>query len=100
MAIAANIPIIGISKESRTTFFREFLIKENLKELIPDNRSRTMLISLALENKRKALERAEKMNDERIFKLITELINRKPDSLLILGRAKAATCASAQLWGY
>ena len=91
-----NITIIGISKESRTAFFREFLVKEIAgkvgDELGIDRRRIDKLLSLALDNKKmaivalKALEKEG--NDIDIVKgLVEELFSRKPDFQLILNYA-------------
>ncbi|MHA1311193.1 MAG: DNA double-strand break repair nuclease NurA [Candidatus Helarchaeota archaeon] len=82
-----NIPFIGVSKESRTGFFKEFLIKEILKKIIPDEQFLGELVSLGLENKRKAIEIARKTGDDQIISLINELVYKKPDALLILNNA-------------
>ncbi|MFX1257011.1 MAG: DNA double-strand break repair nuclease NurA [Promethearchaeota archaeon] len=83
-----GILLIGISKESRTSFFREFLIKELLKEKISDKKVRKRLLSEALDQPKKALKLAKSLGDDVIVLLTEELIARKPDSLLILNNAK------------
>ena len=85
-----NILLIGISKESRTSFFREFLIKELLKSIIPDSKMRKILVSTALDDKKKGRMNAENTGDLRIIMLINDLINRKPDNLLILNNKKGS----------
>ncbi|TXT62442.1 MAG: NurA domain protein [Promethearchaeota archaeon] len=82
-----SIPIIGISKESKTSFFREFLIKEMIKDIIPDDRLRKKLISVTLNDRRLGVQEAQKTGDKRIITLINELVHRKPDSLLVLSRS-------------
>ncbi|MEJ2249869.1 MAG: DNA double-strand break repair nuclease NurA [Candidatus Lokiarchaeota archaeon] len=94
-----KIPIIGVSKESRTSFFREFLIKEILKEIIPNDSFRKRLISTTLDNRRLGLIEAQKTGDSKIIKLIDELVNRKPDSLLILNNVNSAGYTKPLLLG-
>ena len=96
-----KVPLIGISKESRTSFFREFLIKEILNEMEKDGRIKDAgkLLSLALDDKRKAIEEAEKLQDETIIKLIEELIHRRPDFQLILNCANSAGYTTPLLLG-
>lgn len=87
-----RIAVIGISKESRTSFFREFLIRViacNLKEKIGLSIDKIQeILTLALDNKRKALEESEKVGNELLRDLIEELISRKPDFQLILKYAR------------
>ena len=90
-----EIPVIGISKESRTSFFREFLIKIVAEKLIDEiglsKVELERLLSLALDNKRRAIKELEKLGHSNIFKEITEeLFARKPDFQLILSYAKSA----------
>ncbi|RLI77658.1 hypothetical protein DRP04_11090, partial [Archaeoglobales archaeon] len=96
-----KVPLIGISKESRTSFFREFLIKEILNEMEKDGRIKDAgkLLSLALDDKRKAIDEAEKLQDETIIKLIEELIHRRPDFQLILNCANSAGYTTPLLLG-
>ncbi len=82
-----EICLIGISKESRTAFFREFLLKELLKKEITDVDLLNRLLSSALNNPRDALTIAESINNKKVLALTEELIARKPDSLLILNNA-------------
>jgi hypothetical protein len=79
---------IGISKESRSSFFNEFLIKEIFKETIPDLGLRNRLVSLALDNPREAIKLAKTTGNQDIIVLTEELITRKPDSLLILNNTQ------------
>ncbi len=87
-----NIPIIGISKESRTAFFREFLIKviasEMVDEIEMNAKELEKLLSLALDDKRKAMEELKKLEEnfrcDILRDLINELFARKPDFQLIL----------------
>jgi len=83
-----NILLIGISKESRATFFSEFLIKEIFKNNITDVGIRNRLVSLALDNPREAIKLAKTTGNAKIIMLTEELISRKPDSLLILNNAE------------
>ncbi|MHA1284127.1 MAG: hypothetical protein ACTSQP_16635 [Promethearchaeota archaeon] len=82
--------IIGISKESRTSFFREFLIKELLKLEMSDALLANILVNTALDNKRMAVMEAKKTGSDKIVRLIQELVNRKPDGLLIMKNAKSS----------
>lgn len=83
-----GILLIGISKESRTSFYREFLIKEILKEKISDKKLRKRLLSEALDRPKNAFKLAKSIGDKDIILLTEELIAKKPDSLLILSNAK------------
>jgi len=92
-----NIPIVGVSKESRTAFFREFLIREiaiSVKDDIDlSTKDIEKLLSLALDNRRKAIEEVKKLEKSRdigILKdLIEELLIRAPDFQLILNYANS-----------
>lgn len=86
-----QILLIGISKESRTSFFRDFLIERILNDKGLDKRSRSEILSIALKDKRKALKMAEDMGDKDsndVVKLIEELTARIPDFQLITLHAK------------
>ncbi|RZN64912.1 MAG: DNA double-strand break repair nuclease NurA [Candidatus Methanoliparum thermophilum] len=83
-----RILLIGISKESRTSFFRDFLIERILDDRGLEKKSRRDLLSLALKDKRKAIEKAESMYDKEVVKLIEELTARIPDFQLITLHAK------------
>lgn len=92
------IPIIGISKESKTAFFREFLIKKIACEIRDEIGLNTeeieRILSLALDNRRMVINELKKMKKERdidIFRdLIEELFARRPDFQLILSYAEGA----------
>ncbi len=85
-----KIPLIGISKESRTSFFREFLIKQILKSKISNSQLLNKLLSEALDFPKNAIKLAKSTKDDDIILLTEELIARKPDSLLILNNAHHA----------
>lgn len=90
-----EIPIIGVSKESRTAFFREFLVKSIFNEVKDELRTGSeRLLSLALDDKKKAIEelqKLEKVGKVGILKeLVEELLARKPDFQLILTYASSA----------
>ncbi|AIG97421.1 NurA domain protein [Archaeoglobus fulgidus DSM 8774] len=93
-----NIPIIGISKESRTAFFREFLIKTIASEMRDEiglsAEKLEKLLSLAIDNRRIAVKELEKIERERdvgiLRDLIEELFARRPDFQLILSYAETA----------
>ncbi len=82
-----EIPVVGISKESRTSFFREFLIKEIFEGIDVEGKL-GYLLSLALDEKRRAIEEAEKTGEPKIIELIRELVDRKPDFQLLLHAKK------------
>ncbi len=90
-----GIPLVGISKESVTSFFREFLIREiavGVKDDLGLSAEEVeRLLSLALDDRRKAIEevkRLERSRDIGILKdLIEELLIRAPDFHLILNYA-------------
>ncbi|MHA1284850.1 MAG: DNA double-strand break repair nuclease NurA, partial [Promethearchaeota archaeon] len=94
-----DILIIGISKESRTSFFREFLIKELLKLEMSDALLANILVNTALDNKRMAVMEAKKTGSDKIVQLIQELVNRKPDGLLIMKNAKNSGYTTPLLLG-
>lgn len=102
-----NIPIIGISKESRTAFFREFLIKTIASEMADEMGLNTekieRLISLALDNRRMAVKELEKIEEEKniniLSGLIEELFARKPDFQLILSYAETVGYTTPLLLG-
>jgi len=92
-----NIPVIGISKESRTAFFREFLIKtiaSEMKDEIGLNTEKLeKLLSLALDDRKRAIEELEKLGKEKdtgiLRDLIEELLARRPDFQLVLSYAQS-----------
>jgi len=86
-----GILLMGISKESRTSFFRDFLIEQILEDKGLDGRSKKDLLSLALKDRKKALKIAgniDKDGDKEIVRLIEELTARIPDFQLITLHAK------------
>lgn len=91
-----NLPLIGVSKESRTAFFREFLVKKVFEEFKDDISidKHVDLLSLALDDKKRALEELEnleKKEDVGILRdIVEELLARRPDFQLILNCAQAA----------
>jgi len=89
-----GIPIVGISKESRTSFFREFLIKIVAEKLIDEiglsKAELERLLSLALDDKRRAVKELEKLKHFSILKeIMEELLARRPDFQLVLSYAKS-----------
>lgn len=103
-----NVTIIGISKESRTAFFREFLIKEIAEkvgdELGIERRRINRLLSLALDNRKMAIEALKALEKEKndidvIKDLIEELFSRKPDFQLILTYAYSSGYTEPLLLG-
>ncbi len=104
MCRARGIPVIGISKESRTAFFREFLIKTLACEIDGISTERVeKILSLALDNKRIAIKELEKLEKEtgvtELRKLVEELFARKPDFQLILSCAETAGYTKPLLLG-
>lgn len=85
--------MIGISKESRTSFFREFLLMKlalGLEDEFGLNEAEIMnLLSLALDNERAALRKLEEYPDK-LQRIVEELISKKPDFRLILDFAECA----------
>ncbi|MHA1253342.1 MAG: DNA double-strand break repair nuclease NurA [Candidatus Helarchaeota archaeon] len=94
-----NIPLIGISKESKTVFFKEFLIKEMLKSLIQNDSLCNELLTAALKDKRRAIKMAENLQIPTVVELVNELITRKPDSLLIMNEAESTGYTAPLLLG-
>ncbi|RLI80190.1 hypothetical protein DRP07_09420, partial [Archaeoglobales archaeon] len=91
-----GIPIVGVSKESRTAFFREFLVKsifDKIKDELKIEKPERLL-SLALDNKKRAIEELEKLEGTSevgiLRELMEELLARKPDFQLILAYASSA----------
>lgn len=85
-----NVPLIGISKESRSSFFREFLIRNAILKLarelgIGESKVYSTL-HMALDRRRKVVEEVEKMPDV-IKELMKEYITQKPDFQLIMNYA-------------
>lgn len=91
-----GLPIIGISKESRTAFFREFLIKTIASEVRDEiglsAEKLEKLLSLALDDRKMAIKELEMMENEMdvgiLRDLIEELFARRPDFQLILSYAE------------
>ena len=99
-----GIPIVGISKESRTSFFREFLIKIVAEKLIDEiglsKAELERLLSLALDDKRRAVKELEKFKHSSIFKeIMEELLARRPDFQLILSYARSTGYATPLILG-
>jgi len=84
----SRVLLIGISKESRTSFFRDFLVEMLLYDKGLDRERRRVLLSTALKDKEKALEMAKRMDDIEITMLIEELAARIPDFQSIMLHAK------------
>lgn len=94
-----HILLMGISKESRTSFFREFLIKEILNEKVSDDELKKKLLKEALDRPRRALKIAKSTGDKEIILLTKELIARKPDSLLIVHNSSSSGYTTPLLLG-
>jgi len=82
-----NILLIGISKESRSSFFREFLIRSIILKLAGElgieESEIYFILNMALDRKKEAIEMIEKL-PETIRELMKEYIMRKPDFQLIM----------------
>ena len=87
-----NVLLIGISKESGSRFFRDFLLKQiiTLPEVlgeVPENEAKG-LISMALDNKRNAFKYLEQLKSKYeniglLEDVLKELITPRPDYQLI-----------------
>ena len=93
-----NVSLIGISKESKAPFFREFLIRDIVlklaKEYGIDESEINFLLTMALDRKREVIDIIGRMPDiiiirELMRELMKEYITRKPDFQLIMNYAKA-----------
>ena len=86
-----KITIIGVSKESRTRFFKEYLLMELAKRICSENgidcRNITDTISMALDRKKEALNEVKKIVRDtgiQIFEdIVYEIISRKPDFMFV-----------------
>jgi len=100
-----GVQIIGISKESRTSFFREFLLMKlaiGLKDEFGLSKAEIVdLLSLALDNKRDALRKLESeySDIELLERIVEELISKKPDFQLVLEFAESAGYTTPLLLG-
>jgi len=100
-----GVQIIGISKESRTSFFREFLLMKlaiGLKDEFGLSKAEIVdLLSLALDNKRDALRKLESeySDIELLERIVEELISKKPDFQLVLEFAEGAGYTTPLLLG-
>lgn len=98
---------VGISKESRTSLFREFLIREiamnRKEELGLAEGELERLLSLALDNRRAAIKELQRLEQDRdvgfLRELMEELFARKPDFQLILSFAEAPGYTTPLLLG-
>lgn len=100
----AEVQIIGMSKESRTSFFREFLLMKlalSLKDELGLSEAEIVdLLSLALDNKRTALRKLEsEYSGTQLEMIVEELISKKPDFQLILEFAECAGYTTPLLLG-
>jgi hypothetical protein len=87
-----KICMIGISKESRSSFFREFLLLnfalEMKSELGLDEAEIVKIFSEILDNRYEALRKIKNANNKKLRVLAEELLSRKPDFALILNHAR------------
>jgi hypothetical protein len=87
-----KIWLIGLSKESRSSFFREYLLLnfalEIKDEIGLDEKEIIELFSKVLDNEYQALKKVRSMNNEKLNILVEELLSKKPDFALILRYAQ------------
>ena len=87
-----KIWLIGLSKESRSSFFRECLLLnfalEIKNEIGLDEKEIIELFSEVLDNKYQALKKVRSMNNEKLNILVEELLSKRPDFALILRYAQ------------
>ena len=109
---ARNILLVGISKESRTTFFRDYLLslifEEELKKMdFPAEKAKRLreIFLEILNNEDAAFRKLEKLEREhgripRIFELIfKELASSRPDHQLIMNLASSTGYTQPLLLG-
>jgi hypothetical protein len=84
--------LIGLSKESRSSFFREFLLLnfalEIKNEIGLTDEEIVKLFSEVLDNKYHALRKVNSIKNKKLKILVEELLSRKPDFALILRYAQ------------
>ena len=89
----SSVPVVGVSKESRTSFFRTFLLAKILENAGVEQEFRHFLIRSAVEGGSSAvfaLKRAEEELDEGVKRLFRAfLLQRRPDFHLILKYARS-----------
>ncbi|RLG37545.1 hypothetical protein DRN79_03025 [Methanosarcinales archaeon] len=83
-----GITVVSISKESRTSFFRTFLVGKAIEEMGVDDSLRGFIMQSAIErtNISNVLRLAESRG---IAELVMELIRRQPDFQMILKYARS-----------
>ncbi|MDK2783490.1 MAG: hypothetical protein PWQ32_1079 [Thermococcaceae archaeon] len=87
-----NVMVIGISKESNSRFFRDFLVKQivklpSVRGKVPEDKAKH-LISLVLDNRRRALEELDMLKHEYgdiglLNETVKELMVPRPDYQLL-----------------
>jgi hypothetical protein len=87
-----RILLIGLSKESRSSFFREFLLLNSALEMENalglDKAQIIEIFSEILDHKYKTLKKVGSIKNEKLKGLMKELLSRKPDFALILRYAQ------------
>lgn len=86
-----QIPIVGISKESRSSFFREYLLMQlaiEMKEEVGFEEDKLIrFMSDILDHKSEALQKINEIENEKLKRIFQELLFRRPDFSLILEHA-------------
>lgn len=94
MSRKERIPIVGISKESRSSFFREYLLMQlaiEMKEEIGFEEGELVeFLSNILDHRSEALKKINEVKNEKFRGILLELLSRKPDFSLILEHANSA----------
>jgi len=98
-----KIWLIGLSKESRSSFFSEFLLLnfalEIKNEIGLNEKGIIELFSEVLDNKYQALKKVRNMNNEKLNILVEELLSKRPDFALILRYAQKTGYTAPLLLG-
>lgn len=83
-----KIPILGVSKESRSSFFREYLLMQLAMEIKGEigfeEGELVRFLSEILDHKSDALQKIEEIKNEKLKNIAQELLSRKPDFSLIM----------------
>jgi len=98
-----KIWLIGLSKESRSSFFSEFLLLnfalEIKNEIGLNEKGIIEIFSEVLDNKYQALKKVRNMNNEKLNILVEELLSKRPDFALILRYAQKTGYTAPLLLG-
>jgi len=88
-----NICLIGLSKESRSSFFREFLLLNlalETKDVLGLSEAEIVkMFSEILDHRYDTLRKIKSLKNEKLRILVEELLSRKPDFALILKHAES-----------